>query len=936
MALSRSTALVALLAVLPLVAALAIPGELAGREVVAIPSLRWPLLALVAIAALAGLRAWGGVAPSPVTDAERRGGWGGLVAVLTLASVLRLVGLEDYPRMLDEDEARNAIMADGLVKRGGWTPTDPGTGIETGFLYLIAACVRLFGFSIASVRLAGVICSLATVVGTFLLARELFGRRVAYVAALLCTVSTWTCFSARAPLHAHWVSALVGLTFTALARTMRTGRGWWVTGVLIGLSVHSFSSYRHGIALAVIAIALRASTTRGTSDAPVGLARGAKWLALGVAIPVLAAVPSALAGGYADWWLIVREQSVLTLVREGTSAWASAVARIELVGSHLAMVRIAERLDLGMFHGMAIAAVLPWLLRLRDPRFQLLLVMVVGLVLPPLAAKEDLLAWRRFMALAAPMFVLEGVCLVELVRRAAPRERVAIVVLVGGHLVLLLGSTVRDLVASGSRDEPRQAVMRSAWRYPGSEKILLPPGFTGGVKSLEFFMLDDRLGELVDGDPWGVEQAFGDALFVPVGTKLGEWLVTAESPLNGAVLPGASREHLESDRTGVQRLAVVRIPRSRIEMPADDVLFSGYVHIPRAGRWRVSTFDALRLGGRELSANTTVDMSLDRGAVSVAHLQRAESIRCPGFRRLSSGASLAPRCFPTFGWNVASTPWSPWRSGPVRDDPRSLSRTRERARIAVHAQAACIEDQTTWILAGRNVYAIDTGTLRVETVELADHGGNPIVLAPASMPDRPRVGAIACRPGQLVVVQTRRGSVSCHDRDGKFLRALELEGGWREPVDVATSPDGRVAVADRTRGLVAVYTPSLTLERTIPVDEPLAVCFAGGGLFAIDGARLSLVRLDGPPGEAQPTRFLGRVAPRARLAGSRAGVVTVLLPDSRILRLYDATDLALLAPRGDPAPYDDRLEPVAAAWDPDSGKMVLVEASGDVSVMRWR
>ncbi len=124
-----------------------------------------------------------------------------LIGVVSLAAVLRLPGLDSRPPPLNQDEASRAYDAWCLSETGRdrWGQPWPlflrsfGPGDYTAALstYLIVPIVGLLGPGTVAARLPNALLGVATVAGAWLVARRLFGARIALVAALLLSLNPW-------------------------------------------------------------------------------------------------------------------------------------------------------------------------------------------------------------------------------------------------------------------------------------------------------------------------------------------------------------------------------------------------------------------------------------------------------------------------------------------------------------------------------------------------------------------------------------------------------------------------------------------------------------------------------------------------------------------------------------------------------------------------
>ena len=115
-----------------------------------------------------------------------------LAAILILAAVARFWQLADIPFGLWRDEARHALVALRILNEPDYRPVyEPGISLPGLYPLLIAGVFRLFGDSIASLRGLTAAAGVAAVAALWLVVRQLWGPRVALVAALLTAVGSW-------------------------------------------------------------------------------------------------------------------------------------------------------------------------------------------------------------------------------------------------------------------------------------------------------------------------------------------------------------------------------------------------------------------------------------------------------------------------------------------------------------------------------------------------------------------------------------------------------------------------------------------------------------------------------------------------------------------------------------------------------------------------
>ncbi len=212
---------------------------------------RWPLLALASwmaglIIAPLALRGWLMSAPLRAAAPWSRRESAALGALVLLAAAARCVWIESLPRYYFEDESRVGVFL-LQVYRGahipnfftmGWN-TWPVVGLSVQGMF-----APLLGLSTWSLRLSSALMGTLAVAATYLLARQMFSARVAFIAALLLAIGrTAIDFSRLGVCHAQ-VVLLTPLGFYLGWRALDTGKAASAVGagIVIGLCLYSYNA----------------------------------------------------------------------------------------------------------------------------------------------------------------------------------------------------------------------------------------------------------------------------------------------------------------------------------------------------------------------------------------------------------------------------------------------------------------------------------------------------------------------------------------------------------------------------------------------------------------------------------------------------------------------------------------------------------------------
>ena len=189
--------------------------------------------------------------------------WIPLLGVAVLAASLRIFGIGRIPPGLYHDEAYNGLDALSVLQGNRPLYFSANNGREPLFIYLVALTIGVLGRSPGAVRIVSVLLGTATIPFTYLLTREMFGRRVALWAALAGAISVWPINLSRVGFRAVAMPLTIALAFWLLARGMRRRRtiDFALAGALYGLTFYTYLAARFTI-IAVLGCAVYLYFTR--------------------------------------------------------------------------------------------------------------------------------------------------------------------------------------------------------------------------------------------------------------------------------------------------------------------------------------------------------------------------------------------------------------------------------------------------------------------------------------------------------------------------------------------------------------------------------------------------------------------------------------------------------------------------------------------------
>lgn len=169
-----------------------------------------------------------------------------LLAVLALAAFYRYYQLASIPAEMTSDHAEKLLDVKDILDGQARIFFPRNTGREPLQFYVTAALSGLVGLNHLALKIGTATFSLLSVVGTFLLAREMFGTRVGLAAAFLEAVSKWAILIGRVGLRFPLHPAFVGLSLLFVYRGLRRGtrNDFLLCGLLMGIGLLGYSPFR--------------------------------------------------------------------------------------------------------------------------------------------------------------------------------------------------------------------------------------------------------------------------------------------------------------------------------------------------------------------------------------------------------------------------------------------------------------------------------------------------------------------------------------------------------------------------------------------------------------------------------------------------------------------------------------------------------------------
>ncbi|MFZ3031682.1 MAG: glycosyltransferase family 39 protein [Candidatus Moraniibacteriota bacterium] len=173
---------------------------------------------------------------------------GTLAAIILLAFVVRFYQIENIPVGLYPDEAANGVDAIHAIETRNFDIFYPANfGREGLFINIQAFFISIFGNTITGLKFASILFGTLSVLGIYLLGRELFHRKGAgLLAAFMLATSYWAINFSRIGFRAIMTTFLLTFSFYFLFRGLRTHRfrDFLIAGAVFGLGLHTYIAFR--------------------------------------------------------------------------------------------------------------------------------------------------------------------------------------------------------------------------------------------------------------------------------------------------------------------------------------------------------------------------------------------------------------------------------------------------------------------------------------------------------------------------------------------------------------------------------------------------------------------------------------------------------------------------------------------------------------------
>lgn len=183
-----------------------------------------------------------------------------LILILGITSFFRLYKLDSIPPGLYPDVAINGNDALQSLRDGQFKLFYlENNGREGLMIWLVAGSFLLFGTGIWSMKIVAAIAGILTVLGLYLLAKELFeknGRFIALLSSFFLAVSFWHVNFSRIGFRAILIPFVMVFAFYFFAKGFKTGKMRWLlpAGLFFAAGFYTYTSFRLAVLLLFTAL----------------------------------------------------------------------------------------------------------------------------------------------------------------------------------------------------------------------------------------------------------------------------------------------------------------------------------------------------------------------------------------------------------------------------------------------------------------------------------------------------------------------------------------------------------------------------------------------------------------------------------------------------------------------------------------------------------
>lgn len=171
-----------------------------------------------------------------------------LALILIIALFFRFWKLNEIPPGLYPDVAIYGNDALDTLENKHFKVFYPENNGREGFwMWILALFFKIFGVSILTIKITAAICGTLTVVGIYLLVKELFEEeRMALLSSFLLSISFWHIIISRIGFRVITYPMLVSFSFYFLIKALKKIKIFYfaLAGIFFGLSFYTYTSFR--------------------------------------------------------------------------------------------------------------------------------------------------------------------------------------------------------------------------------------------------------------------------------------------------------------------------------------------------------------------------------------------------------------------------------------------------------------------------------------------------------------------------------------------------------------------------------------------------------------------------------------------------------------------------------------------------------------------
>ncbi len=171
-----------------------------------------------------------------------------LVVILVGAFFIRFTHIENIPIGLYPDEAANGVDTVHALETHHFQLFYPANfGREGLFINIQAFFVWLIGNTVTGLKMASILFGTLSVLGMYLLAKELFHRRGAgLLAAFMLATSYWAINFSRIGFRAIMTTLILSFSFYFFFKGLHSQRlrHFFISGIIFGLGLHTYIAFR--------------------------------------------------------------------------------------------------------------------------------------------------------------------------------------------------------------------------------------------------------------------------------------------------------------------------------------------------------------------------------------------------------------------------------------------------------------------------------------------------------------------------------------------------------------------------------------------------------------------------------------------------------------------------------------------------------------------